>query len=484
MIPNAAFDRALEHWLEAAAPTKRPAGLHESVIKRAATIRQRPAWFAALRVGRFRRTPRRFVMTRLQFRLAMAAVIGVLAIGGSLYLVQRGQPSVGTPSSSPTLQSSPTPSLGASQPAATASSVPVVAASWTATGSLITPRWLGIKATLLQDGKVLVAGGRAPRAYASLASAELYDPATGTWTATGSMTTARSGYTATLLQSGKVLVAGGYDTAVNNPALASSAELYDPATGTWTATGSMTTTRFGYTATLLQSGKVLVAGGIMPGAGPSGGFAATGAELYDPATGTWTATGSMTTARGGHTATLLTSGRVLVAGGDTLTAATPQGNVTVTASAELYDPDTGTWTATGSMTTMRENHTATKLLLGRVLVVGGDTSAELYDPLTGTWTATGSMTTARGRCTAILLPDNRVLVLGGDDPSGLSNGPVASAELYDPWTGTWTATASMTTMGFDRRASSAATLLSDGKVLVVDDSFSSGAAALYDPGSP
>jgi hypothetical protein len=432
MIPNAAFDRALEHWLEAAAPTKRPAGLHESVIKRAATIRQRPAWFAALRVGRFRRTPRRFVMTRLQFRLAMAAVIGVLAIGGSLYLVQRGQPSVGTPSSSPTLQSSPTPSLGASQPAATASSVPVVAASWTATGSLITPRWLGIKATLLQDGKVLVAGGRAPRAYASLASAELYDPATGTWTATGSMTTARSGYT----------------------------------------------------ATLLQSGKVLVAGGIMPGAGPSGGFAATGAELYDPATGTWTATGSMTTARGGHTATLLTSGRVLVAGGDTLTAATPQGNVTVTASAELYDPDTGTWTATGSMTTMRENHTATKLLLGRVLVVGGDTSAELYDPLTGTWTATGSMTTARGRCTAILLPDNRVLVLGGDDPSGLSNGPVASAELYDPWTGTWTATASMTTMGFDRRASSAATLLSDGKVLVVDDSFSSGAAALYDPGSP
>ena len=186
------------------------------------------------------------------------------------------------------------------------------------------------------------------------ASAELYDPASGTWTATGSLGTARRGHTATLLPNGKVLVAGGDDS---SNALAS-AELYDPASGTWTATGSLATARYGHTATLLPNGKVLVAGGRAPAsaafsrarnctirrAGPGRRPAASpphavitrrrccptarcssqevltptafaSAELYDPASGTWTATGSLGTARDVHTATLLPNGQVLVAGG-------------------------------------------------------------------------------------------------------------------------------------------------------------------------
>ncbi len=194
---------------------------------------------------------------------------------------------------------------------------------WENTGSLTTTRQFHT-ATLLPNGKVLVAGGWNYPGYTNyLASAELYDPATGTWTATGSMAAARTNHTATLLPTGQVLVAGGIASA----GTLASAELYDPATGTWTTTGSLTTARWSHTATLLPNGKVLVAGG---GYGDS-------AELYDPATGSWTATGSLAQTRQSHTATLLPNGMVLVAGGYSY----PTGDV---ASAELYDPASGTWT--------------------------------------------------------------------------------------------------------------------------------------------
>jgi uncharacterized delta-60 repeat protein len=333
------------------------------------------------------------------------------------------------------------------------------------TGSLATAR-SGHTATLLPNGKVLVAGGGGGGA---VASAELYDPANGTWTATGSLATARANHTATLLPNGKVLVAGG-----ENSTELASAELYDPATGTWTASGSLAAARTSHTATLLSNGKVLVVGGFSV-TFPVGAASLGSAELYDPASGTWTAVGGLTT--GGryiHTATLLLDGKVLVAGGHHLH---PTGDL---GSAELYDPASGTWTATGSLATARSGHTATLLPDGKVLVAGGGSAiAELYDPGSGTWTATGSLATARFAHTATLLQDGKVLVAGG---SG-SSGALASAELYDPASATWTATGSL---GASRYIHTA-TLLPNGKVLVAggfDYSNFLASAELYGPVTP
>ncbi len=211
-----------------------------------------------------------------------------------------------------------------------------------------------------------------------------------------------------------------------------SAELYDPSTGTWTAAGSMGVERSGHTATLLPDGRVLVAGGTSRTDGGAHGTA----ELYDPATGTWSATGGMTDARTYQIAASLPDGSALVAGG----VPRSDGPSPLLASAELYDPDSGTWAATGPMIDVRNDFAATLLSDGRVLVVGsasstvegdGLASAELYDPGSGTWRATWSMNAARWFHTATLLPDGTVLVAGGAGNSGL----LSSAELYDPRSG-------------------------------------------------
>jgi len=238
---------------------------------------------------------------------------------------------------------------------------------------------------------------------------------------TGSLATARSSQTATLLPSGKVLVAGGDD--------GGSCELYDPASGTWATTGSLIVPRGAHTATLLLTGKVLVAGGA--------GVSTT--ELYDPATGTWSATGSLAQARFFHTATLLADGKVLVAAGfDTSFNG-------VLRSAELYDPASGTWSMTvGRMTRGRANHRATLLADGKVLVAGGNNasgtqefaSAELYDPASGIWSMTGDLTTARSRPSMTLLRNHLVLVAGGQNFNS-GEGNLASTEIYDPARGTW-----------------------------------------------
>ncbi len=306
--------------------------------------------------------------------------------------------------------------------------------TWTTTGNMIQAR-SQYTATRLLDGKVLVAGG-----YGSLgllASAELYDPGSGSWTATGSMIEARYGHTATLLSDGRVLVAAGAaiftDGDVSGPDPLASAELFDPRSGTWAATGTMGGVRFGHTATLLRNGTVLVVGNA------NSNDVLASAELYDPRNGSWTVTGSMHAARTDHTATLLPDGRVLVAGGSSTL---PSGAPGIVASAELYDPGSGTWTATGNMNGGRAENTATLLPDGTVLVAGGNSgssvigllaSAELFDPGSGTWTATGSMIEARFGHMATLLPDGTVLVAGGF--SG-SFDPLASAELYDPRSGT------------------------------------------------
>ena len=319
---------------------------------------------------------------------------------------------------------------------------------FSSTGSMSGPRY-GATATLLSDGSVLVAGGYAGGV---LASAELYDPRSGRFTPTGSMKDGRSKATATLLSDGRVLIAGGYPGSGTanaegrgtrlEPRLAAiypstiprlnsraSAELYDPQTGKFTTTGSMTAARMDHTAALLPDGRVLIAGGVSdivyftPLAS---------SELYDPSTGKFTATGSMTERRGAQTATLLSNGRVLVAGG----AGEPiKGQGTFFASAELFDPKTGKFTATGSMKEGGVSGTAALLSDGRVLVVGGYggskllASAELYDPATGMFTAAGRMATARSSHTATRLQDGRVLIVGGLDAA---SNPIISAELFQP----------------------------------------------------
>ena len=311
--------------------------------------------------------------------------------------------------------------------------------TWTLTGSLNVPR-LGPAATLLPNGKVLIAGGSNNGSPPYLTSAELYDSSTGTWTFTGSMNVARSFPVATLLANGKVLITG----AASISELAS-AELYDPSSGTWSLTGSMNVARDSNTATLLPNGKVLVVGGTSDGI-----HGLTSAELYDPSSGTWSLTGSLNVARYNHTATLLPNSQVLVAGGYN------NGDLT---SAELYDPSSGIWSLTGALNLARELHTATLLPKGQVLAAGGvnfghvdPAAAELYDPSSGTWTLTGSLNVTRYNHTATLLPNGQVLVAG--------NG--ASAELYDPSSGTWTLTGSMNVA----RTQHTATLLPNGNVLV------------------
>lgn len=323
--------------------------------------------------------------------------------------------------------------------------------SFTATGALLGARNSHIS-VLLPDGKVLVSGGFGATSLA-IATAEIYNPSTAVWTAATAMRTARSSPTATLLNNGKVLVSGG-QTSLALPTSIASAELFDPAANSWTAVSSLTTGRSVHTATLLPSGKVLVVGGLNTAASAS---SIAVAELFDPATNTWSSAGSMATARYAHTATLLSNGKVLIAGGLAATG--------TLAASELYDPASNTWSTASSMGALRYGHTASMLPNGKVLVTGGSSfdatgfvtrrTAELYDPVAGTWTAAAQMAVARTSHTETVLPEGKVLISGGFSM-------FASAELYDVATNTWTSVEPMTA----GRHAHAATLLPGGRVLI------------------
>jgi Kelch motif/Galactose oxidase, central domain len=349
--------------------------------------------------------------------------------------------------------------------------------TWTPTGPLNIPRY-GHTTTLLSNGKVLAAGG-----YNTdyLTSAELYDPATGTWALTGPLNIGRFAFTATLMPDGRVLAAGGSGSTSNTP----TAELYDPATGSWTQTGSLQDGRAEHTATLLPDGIVLVAGGV--GSYPN--LFLSSMELYDPSTGTWALTGSLAEPRYDHTATLLPNGLVLLAGGYASLDGGP-----IYSNTEVYNPSTGTATSAAPMNSVRAGHTATLLPNGTVVVIGGaafpvttaTNSVEVYDPSTDTWTPTNSLNAARDAHTATLLPNGEILVTGGatNDNFEYNSPSLSSTELYDPTinptTGTWNNINSMLTA----RSTFTMTLLPSGKVLIAGGQQNGTYLAnceLYDP---
>ena len=354
-----------------------------------------------------------------------------------------------------------------------------------ATGSLVIPR-AAHTATLLPDGTVLVVGGGQldiDDLLVSIASAEVFDPTQGKFAATGRPCVARELHTATLLANGKVLIVGGNEFSGYPTWLTSipNAELYDPATRTFTTTGSMSIGRTLHTATLLRDGRVLIVGGNTDFSGPTTTLPSN-TEIYDPSRGTFSTAANLITPRAAHTATMLQNGKVLITGGENA-----QGALS---SAELYDPAANSFSATGTMTAPRTGHTATLLVDGRVLITGGASSsafprgaisngniqstAELYDPATGQFSPVSNMHAPRIAHSSTLLPDGRVLITGGFEVWSSDLVPSAgleyvgyvslnSAELYDPKSETFTSIGAMGTP----RLWHTATSLSDGSVLIV-----------------
>jgi hypothetical protein len=326
---------------------------------------------------------------------------------------------------------------------------------WMADGPLLEARTEHV-AVLLEDGRVLVAGGSAPDDQV-LMSAELRAASTGTWDAAAPMSVPRAGAAAIRLMDGRVLVVGGWTTG----GATASAEIWDPASETWTATGSMTHARSGHAAVLLNDGRVLVAGGGSPGGFPEQ------AERYDVVTGTWAPVGALSQGRKNLSLTRLTDGTVLAAGGD------GAGDVGVT-TCERFDPATEAWSLTGPMSTGRSHDEAggfasTLLGDGRVLVAGGFRlnggstylkSAESYGQATGAWSSLPPLP-GPGRVlpAAATLDDGTGLVVGG------WTGDVALADTFhcESAAGTWSTLPPLATP----RAGHTATTLPGGDVLVV-----------------
>lgn len=351
--------------------------------------------------------------------------------------------------------------------------VTVVPSGSTAAATMNRPR-SGHTATLLKDGRVLILGG-------GDATAELFDPASGTFSFTGSPVAGRRGATATLLSDGRVLIAGGLGLVADSDGhlpLLNTGEIFDPATGTFSSTGTMVQARRQHTATLLTDGRVLVTGGYF------GNICITAStELFDPATELFSRTGFMLSERVGHTATLLASGEVLMAGGSNGCAPDaaddPPWDPLV---AELYEPNSQSFQGAGNMSTTRIHHVALRLTNGKVLVLGGipfvqnlheqppnPSYAELYDPVANTFSPIAGLAISHERYTATLMPSGIVLIVGGEDAPGI---PTTEVQLLDPASGVLSQTGALGTA----RVGHTATLLRDGRILVTGGTDSDGNA--------
>lgn len=329
--------------------------------------------------------------------------------------------------------------------------------NWVPAGLFGMPRYFPT-ASLLQDGRVLVAGGNGGGGTVFYGDADIYEPTLGTWTPATPMLSPRTGHTATVLPDGRVLVVGGD---ISRSSATSTAELYNPATNTWTATSSMARARRFHTATLLPTGEVLVLGGSH--SDPGGTLYPDTAETFNPATGTWTTLATrLAEPRVSHAAELLPGGtHVLVAGGSGSAGMVPaelfpvdggtstvlsggplgaiaqsvslaDGSVLVTThqtTAWRFDPATSSWRSS-SLSTSRQTGILTRLADGRALLAGDPSSdtADIYNPGVNRWTSAASTATARGAAAMTRLRDGSVLAVGGTNLSG----DVGTAERYEP----------------------------------------------------
>ncbi|HYV48375.1 MAG TPA: kelch repeat-containing protein [Myxococcaceae bacterium] len=320
--------------------------------------------------------------------------------------------------------------------------------SWSATGSMQVGRYIAT-ATRLGNGTVVVAGGATDSIDGDLpvASAERYN-LNGTWSSAGTMSGPRYWHSAALINDGtnteKVLVIGGRDFG----GTLKTAEIYNPATNSWSRAADMNFARWVFQTTALSDGRVLVSGGL-----DDGFNALKTAEIYDPQRNTWTRTGDMQVARYNAGAVRLSDGRVLFAGGTS--------DSGLQLSAEIFNPATGTWSATGSMSVVRNAFGMSVLPDGKVLAAGGGADypgAEIFNPATGTWSLSPDMALApRWYSQTIPLADGRMLVAGGIGARRLDE-----AEMYDQALGHWTQINSMNIS----RTQAVSVELPDGRILV------------------
>jgi N-acetylneuraminic acid mutarotase len=344
--------------------------------------------------------------------------------------------------------------------------------TWTASPDLVSIRGT-TTVVVLKDGRALAIGGGV--GIQAVAAVEVFDPASGVWQATTPMNHPRRGHQAVLLGDGRVMVAGG----IHEGELLNSVEIFDPTTSKWTNMASMSVPRLGGTLTLLTNGSVLATGGTSPDTASGAGGGQTirpdaTAEIYSVANNTWkTTSGAMSTPRFEHTATALDDGRVLIAGGQGPPIA---GVVSALASTEIYDPAVDSFRKSNDMGDARFNHTAVKMPDRTVMVIGGgggqngDTSlstAEVFSPGDGGWTNVGALTGSRSGHIATVFPDGRVLVAGGESITRGNRRSLNTAEIFALDKREWRSAGQMNCP----RSEASSALLGDGSVLVVAGDF-------------